>query len=138
MPVQIVSHMYHMLTDENLDATPPSDTNFTLLRSINAMLSRLPLLEPPPAVVSEADADGNVLAPASNLQKSAEVEKQDVHLTSLLASLTRSVAEAQILGSKFNVLLRDKQQKERGAFGGRGGRMGGFGDEGLMADDRGL
>lgn len=126
------------LTDENLDAAPPADTNFTLLRSINAMLSRLPLLAPPPAAVSEADADGNVLAPASNLEKSAEVEKQDVHLTSLLASLTRSVAEAQSLGSKFNVVVRDKQQKERGGFGGRGGRMGGFGDDGLVADDRGL
>ncbi|EME45024.1 hypothetical protein DOTSEDRAFT_93949, partial [Dothistroma septosporum NZE10] len=99
------------LTDENLDAAPPADTNFTLLRSINAMLSRLPLLEAPPAVVPEADADGNILAPVSNLQKSADLEKQDVHLTSLLASLTRSIAEAQSLGSKFNVLLRDKQQK---------------------------
>lgn len=111
------------LTSATSTEPPPETTNHTLLRSINAMLSRLPLL---------ANTSTSV---------AAEREKQDVHLTSLLASLTRSVSEAQSMGNKFHWYSREKQSKERGALGG-GGRGGGrtaFGDDGgLMDSDSGV
>ncbi|KAK4502835.1 hypothetical protein PRZ48_006261 [Zasmidium cellare] len=106
------------LTDATSTATPAENTNFQLLRSVQSMLSRLPLLAPPDST-SETTED---TAPAANLELAAEKERQDVHLTSLLASLTRSVAEAQSLGSKFTILQRERQNKDRSQFG-RGPQM---------------
>ena len=117
------------LTDATSNAAPTEDTNYTLLRSINAMLSRLPLLAPPPTA-SDTSSQPDVSA--------AEKEKQDVHLSTLLATLTRSVAEAQTMGAKFSVIARDKAAKERNPFGGRGRGGMGFGDESeLLRGDNG-
>lgn len=118
------------LTDASTTTAPPDTTNFQLLRSINSMLSRLPLLAPP---TSAQSANDETAVPTTNLHSAAEKEKQDVHLTSLLASLTRSVAEAQNLGAKFHVMQREKLSKERVPFN-RPGRMG-MGDEGILADN---
>lgn len=87
------------------------------------MLSRLPLLTPPTATAAS--------------EMNGSKENQDVHLTTLLSSLTRSVSEAQALGSKFHVYARDKANKERDRLGPRGpmggGGKGGFGfDEGSI------
>ncbi|KXS95258.1 hypothetical protein AC578_9452 [Pseudocercospora eumusae] len=120
------------LTDATSTTAPPEGTNHPLLRSVNAMLSRLPLLAPPTGQQIAADTQ----EPKTILEQAGEREKQDVHLTSLLASLTRSISEAQSMGAKFGIVQRDRQQKEsRSGFGGRGGRMGGFGEESLMADN---
>lgn len=120
------------LTDATSTAAPAENTNFQLLRSVQSMLSRLPLLAPPDATPSTADS-----APAANLELAAEKERQDVHLTSLLASLTRSVAEAQTLGSKFTILQRERQNKDRTNFGRGPVMRGGFNDD-LLADNGGM
>lgn len=119
------------LTDASSGAAPAENTNFALLRSINAMLSRLPLLAPPPTT-------SNTSTQPSNQTSAADKEKQDVHLSNLLATLTRSVAEAQTMGIKFNVIAKDKLNKERNPFGGRGRGGMGFGDESaLLTGDNG-
>lgn len=121
------------LTDSTSTETSSAETNtnHTLLRSINAMLSRLPLLSPPTTNNPATDSTQPTSTSASSKEQSA------VHLTSLLASLTRSISEAQTLGSKFHIVAREKQAKDRSSVpggGGGGGRIGnrgglGFGDE---------
>jgi len=107
---------------------PPATTNHTLLRSIQALLSRIPLLAPPNSVQNLTEENG---MPISTLQNAGMKEQQDVHLTSLLAALTNSVSVAQNLGLKFHILQREKQYKERNSgFGNRGGRgTGGYAEE---------
>lgn len=112
----------------------PENVNYPLLRSVSSLLSRLPLLtSPTPSEQPAPQADGT--ASASLLEQAKQKQKEDVHLTSLLSSLTRSVAEAQNLGTKFSVLQREKANKDRIGLNrgnGGGGRM--MGDEGIMAD----
>ncbi|KAM3417010.1 COP9 signalosome complex subunit 6 [Cercospora zeina] len=116
------------LTDANLSDAPPDNTNHQVLRSVQSMLSRLPLLAPPQAQQSAEGSEGN-----SSLQQASEKQRQDVHLTSLLASLTRSVAEAQTLGSKFSIVQKERQTKDRSVYSG-GRPRGGFGEEALYAN----
>ncbi|KAF2164562.1 hypothetical protein M409DRAFT_67710 [Zasmidium cellare ATCC 36951] len=122
------------LTDATSTAAPAETTNFQLLRSVQSMLSRLPLLAPPDSAPENTDPGAE---PPANLELAAEKERQDVHLTSLLASLTRSVAEAQTLGSKFTILQRERQTKERSQFGRGPPMRGGFNDD-LLADNGAL
>ena len=123
------------LTDATCTEAPAENTNYTLLRSINAMLSRLPLLAPPTTTTGETTTSDTSSLPSS-LASAADKEKQDVHLSTLLATLTRSIAEAQTMGSKFHVVSREKAAKERTPFGGRPGKQFGFGDESaLLAGD---
>lgn len=109
-------------------ALPPTTTNHTLLRSIQALLSRIPLLAPPNSVQNPPEQNST---PISTLQNAGMKAQQDVHLTTLLAALTNSISVAQSLGSKFHILQREKQNKERNVgFGTRGGRgAGGFTEE---------
>lgn len=130
------------LTDATSEEPLPENTNHTLLRSINSMLSRLPLLAPPTSATAISSSTSSDSEPTTTLQAAADKEKQDVHLTSLLSSLTRSISEAQSMASRFHVLQREKTNKERSPFGGGGGRGGrggmGFGDEGgLLTGDSG-
>ena len=130
------------LTDATSASPPPRETtNYPLLRNISSLLSRLPLLVPPPpttTTTTTATPPPSHQPPASTTTSNTTTaastkEKSDVHLTALLASLTRSISDAQTLGAKFNILQREKQAKERKPFGGRGM---GFGDEGgLLAGD---
>ncbi|KAK0255123.1 hypothetical protein LTR35_008566 [Friedmanniomyces endolithicus] len=151
------------LTDATSTTPPPRDTtNHTLLRNVNSLLSRVPLLAPQSPTVAlsnghEAASATPSTAPAPpppslGIHAAGAKERQDVHLTSLLAVLSRSVAEAQTMGSKFHIVSREKENKSRPAFGGAGGRgggggsgggggggrsLGGFGEEGLMGEVRG-
>ncbi|WPH02966.1 Hypothetical protein R9X50_00583800 [Acrodontium crateriforme] len=106
------------LSDSSSTQTPAENTNYRLLRSVKAMLSRLPLLASP-----IPDSDTLTKQDTSNIKTAADQEKQDVHLTSLLAALTRSVAEAQAMGSKFAIVQREKQNKERNNYNA-GNRLG--------------
>ncbi|KAF2215428.1 hypothetical protein CERZMDRAFT_35488 [Cercospora zeae-maydis SCOH1-5] len=115
------------LTDASVTDAPPDNTNHQLLRSVQSMLSRLPLLAPPQAQQT-AESEG-----ISSLQEASEKQRQDVHLTSLLASLTRSVAEAQTLGGKFSIVQKERQNKDRSAYSG-GRPRGGFGEEALYVN----
>lgn len=118
------------LTDSSSSTPPPATTNHTLLRSVNSMLSRVPLLAPPSVAHPSYNATSASTSPPSTLERAGDKERQDVHLTSLLASLTRSVAEAQNMGSHLHIVQREKQQKDRSAFGGGGGG-GGRGGRGM-------
>lgn len=125
------------LTDATSTEAAADNTNFTLLRSISAMLSRLPLLSPPTTTIGSTTTSDTSAQPSS-LASAAEKEKQDVHLSTLLATLTRSIAEAQTMGNKFSVINREKTNRERNPFSGRGRGGLGFGDESaLLTGDNG-
>ncbi|CAK1364814.1 uncharacterized protein RHO25_009687 [Cercospora beticola] len=117
------------LTDATVSDAPPDNTNHQLLRSVQSMLSRLPLLAPPQAQQSVDTSESH-----NSLQQASEKQRQDVHLTSLLATLTRSVAEAQTLGSKFSIVQKERQNKDRSAFSSGRPPRGGFGDETLYVN----
>lgn len=110
----------------------PENINYPLLRSVSSLLSRLPLLTPP---TQSTQSTISGAATVTLLEEAKQKQKEDVHLTSLLSSLTRSVTEAQNLGSKFSVLQREKANKDRMNFSGRGGGDRMMGDnEGAMAN----
>jgi COP9 signalosome complex subunit 6 len=107
------------LTDAASTDLPPEDTNHTALRSINAMLSRLPLLAPP-APFTDSSSESNMATDVPDqpsLDTAATKEQEDVHLTALLSSLTRSISEAQSMGSKFHAYNRERMAKDRGRGG---------------------
>ncbi|KAL9584594.1 MAG: hypothetical protein Q9212_002028 [Teloschistes hypoglaucus] len=76
------------------------DTNHVILRSIQALINRLPILIP---------ADGT----AFNHESLAE--KSDVALVSLLGDLTRSTKEMREMGKKFEVVNSARQRKRGGS-----------------------
>lgn len=98
----------------NTDSTTaPENINYPLLRNVNSLMSRLPLLAPPTATFPSNDTSE---APVSSLDQANRREQQDVHLTSLLAALTRSVSETQTLASRFHTVQRERNTKDRNAF----------------------
>jgi COP9 signalosome complex subunit 6 len=101
------------LTDANSTEVPADGTNYPLLRNVNSLMSRLPLLTPPTAAPA---TNGTHEAPVSSLHHTASREQQDVHLTSLLAALTRSVSETQTLASRFHSVQRERNIKDRSTF----------------------
>ncbi|TKA29770.1 hypothetical protein B0A50_03134 [Salinomyces thailandicus] len=126
------------LTDSSTTTPPPDTINHTLLRSVQSMLSRVPLLAPPTVAHPTAtSSENNGGLQPSSIAQAGEKERQDVHLTGLLAALTRSVSEASNLGSRFHVVAKERTAKERSGFsrGGRGlGNVpGGVTDESLFA-----
>ena len=131
----------YLTNADSTDVPSPDSTNHALLRSINAMLSRLPLLHPPEAPLS---AEIEQLSPEERQRAGQCQQNSSVHLTSLLASVTRSLTEAHAMSSKFAVLQREKNAKSSGAgnnaFGG-GDRapmkLVGFGEDGGFGGDGG-
>lgn len=112
------------LTNPSLSPSASSEPNHALLRNISALLSRLPLLEPP--------SDSTVTDTAS------AKESSDVHLVSLLSSLTRTIAEARDFGSKNLIVSRAKNDRKTAqmAKGGDAGmmRVQGFGGPGNIGN----
>ncbi|KAF1983057.1 hypothetical protein K402DRAFT_407181 [Aulographum hederae CBS 113979] len=102
------------LTDPDLSPTATADQplNHQVLRSISALLSRLPLLVP-----SDKTA----------FERELMEEKADVELIGLLSSITNSVQEAKELGRKHAIVESSKMSERRkmSAHGG-GGDIGGF------------
>lgn len=96
------------------DSTQPEAINHGLLRSISALLSRLPLLVP---------ATSDALASYNSEMLS---EKADVELVSLLATMGRSVKDAREMGRKFGIVNEAAvRSKKAGNFGN--GPFGGMG-----------
>lgn len=96
-----------------------SEPNHPLLRSILALLLRLPLLLPPEH--------------HSTFLQETQAEKSDVELVVLLGTLGKSVKEAREMGRKFGVVEGGSRGKGKGVFmsmggGGGGGGGGGMGD----------
>ena len=87
--------------ESNVTKVEPPDPNldYPLLRSIQALLSRLPLLLSPHDL--------------STFQQETLAEKSDVGLVSLLGSLGQSVNDAKELGRKFSVIEHGKSSAKR-------------------------
>lgn len=82
---------------------PPTEVNYPLLRSIQALLTRLPLLLP--------------AGDLSKFQQETTAEKSDVELVSLLGNLGQSVKEAREMGRKFAIIEGAKNaQKQLPSF----------------------
>jgi COP9 signalosome complex subunit 6 len=108
------------------DHSPPIDHQ--LLRSIQALTSRIPLLHP-------ADHESS--------HSAAHAEKSDVALVSLLASLGQNLKDAKTLGGKFHVVENAKTSARKSYGGMMGmGRVQGGGPFGMgsmgegMGDDK--
>lgn len=93
-------------------STSAPEINHPLLRSILALLSRLPLLLPP--------------ANLSSFKQETLAEKSDVELASLLGAMGRSVKEAREMGRKFGIVDGMRVQGRKG-FAGLGGMGDGWG-----------
>lgn len=98
------------LTDPSLPVDPTNtDLNQPILRSISALLARLPLLTPPDT---------------ESFTRETQQTSSDVELISLLSSLTRGVQDAKELGRKWKMA---EPRKGRGTHGvGVGGDLGTF------------
>nr|POF05859.1 cop9 signalosome complex subunit 6 [Quercus suber] len=118
------------LTDANSTTPPPLDTtNHSVLRSINAMLARLPLLASPQTLSNPGAPPRHHFNPP--LESAGTQEKQDVQLINLLATLTRGIHEAQSMGTKFAVVQKEQATKDRHAGSGGARRGGGGGGRGM-------
>ena len=108
------------------NATPPQtdlssstpEINHRLLRSILALLSRLPLLLPPSHLHS--------------FRQDTLAEKADVELVTLLGGMGKSVKEAREMGRKFAIVDNLRSQNKKGQLG-----MGGTGDDGWNSESMG-
>lgn len=111
------------LTDATSTTPPTETTKFPLLRNINSLMSRLPLLAPPTAApVSNGTSESKI----SSHMQAANHEQQDVYLSSLLAALTRSVSETQTLASRFHSVQRERSSRDRSNFAGTPMQQGRF------------
>lgn len=77
-----------------------TEINHPLLRSIQALLNRLPLLAP---------------ASLESFEEQNLAQKSDVSLVSLLASLSNNIKDTRELGRKFGIVEQTKQHNKRGA-----------------------
>ena len=96
-------------------STSAPEINHCLLRSILALLSRLPLLLPP--------------ANLSSFKQETLAEKSDVELASLLGSMGRSVKEAREMGRKFGIVDKARNQGRKNYMGVSGTGNGWGGDD---------
>lgn len=78
------------------------ERNPEILRSISALLARLPLVVP-----TSTDANGETTT--EGFDKEQLAEKNDVELVSLLAKMTESLAETKELGKKYATLNGQKR-----------------------------
>jgi len=111
------------LTDKKLPVNPNNKSlNQPVLRSISALLSRLPLLAPSDSAAFSREF----------LQSNSDVE-----VISLLSSLTRTVQDTKELGKKWSVVEQGRNLARRG---GRGGEFGVFhpGEMESMSDSKEL
>lgn len=118
------------LSDPSIPVSSPNGAeqiNHTLLRNVSALLSRLPLLSPPTASSSSVSATDPIPAPntVTSLSRASVQEQSDVHLVSLLSSLTRTISDARDFGGKYSVVTRARQDgKMRSMLKGDGSGVG--------------
>jgi COP9 signalosome complex subunit 6 len=108
------------LTDPSIPLDPSTSTlNHPILRSISALLARLPLLTPPDT---------------ASFTRETQQTASDVELITLLSSLTRGVQDAKELGRKWH-MAEPRKRGDRG-FGGGDGVMfaSSAGDEGSQRE----
>jgi len=104
------------LTDASMSLDPANAAlNHQILRSISALLARLPLLTPPDT---------------ASFVREAQQTKSDVELIKLLSSLTRGVQDAKELGRKWQ--MAEPRKQGLGRFGGDPSFSVGDGERGIM------
>ncbi|KAI4178448.1 MAG: hypothetical protein LQ346_007442 [Caloplaca aetnensis] len=86
-------------TNENNSSPSPPKIDHSILRSIQALVNRLPLVIP---------ADG------AAFEHESLAEKSDVSLVALLGDLTRGTKNIREMGRKFNVVNTAKQRSKAG------------------------
>lgn len=105
------------LNDPDKAHISKDDIDHSVLRSIQSLVARLPLLLPPDRAAFTSER---------------LTEQHDVTLVRLLGEMGKSVRDAQELGRKFEALNRVKQEKKRGGAGGfKQETEDGFGDEAI-------
>lgn len=120
----IKSYLTHLSPSYLNPSSNPQDShteiNHPILRSIQALVNRLPLLLP-------ADLD--------SFEQERMAEKSDVALVELLGSLTNSITEIAEMGRKFaTVEGKRRTKRNKGGGGGGGGAFGSnFADIGGVA-----
>ena len=114
------------LTDANLQVDPSNKSlNHPILRSISALLARLPLLTPPDLEL---------------YNREAQQSKSDVELITLLSSLTKTVYEVKEFGKKWNTVESARAGSRRGFgpdFGKGGNDYGTAVDEAVFTENPG-
>ncbi|KAF2806186.1 uncharacterized protein BDZ99DRAFT_465840, partial [Mytilinidion resinicola] len=91
------------------DATSALPLNHPILRSISALLARIPILAPPDSAA---------------FARETQEEQSDVQLVALLASIAGSVQSAKEVGRKFNIVDTARYQGKKGLVGMGIGSMG--------------
>lgn len=105
------------LNDPNRADISSPDIDHSILRSVQSLVARLPLLLPPDREAYSSES---------------MTEQHDVNLVKLLGEVGKSVKDAQELGRKFEAMNRIKQEKRRGGGGGFKPEVEeGGGDEGI-------
>lgn len=87
------------------------ERNPEILRSISALLARLPLVVP-------SSTDANVETTTDAWDKEIQEVRSDVELVSLLAKMTESLAETREMGKRFQVFSGLKKGKSECGAGG--------------------
>ncbi|KAI9866323.1 MAG: hypothetical protein M1813_001445 [Trichoglossum hirsutum] len=114
----------YLTSSEHRD-TPQSQTtevNYKILRSIQALTNRLPLIIP---------------ADRTAFENEMLAEKNDVSLVALLGSLTRSVRDIREVGRKFSIIDSQRESARRTGGGLAVDLFPGFGGGGVIASPTG-
>lgn len=117
--IDLISTYLKTLSEQapETDATAtPSLKNYTVLRSIQALLSRLSLIIPPNS---------------KGFEQELVSEQNDVALVSLLSTMTESINEVAKAGKKFQVVQHGRQSRRENVP--RGNMWDGPGDERLSS-----
>ena len=130
--IQSLPPSYLSSANELMTPNSPSAESLPHMRQINALITRLSLLTPPPLVTDES-------APTPQAEVKLASQANDTSLTSLLALLSWNIQGANELGRKFAATEQTRQnQKQSGKMmmPGRGGNRFDFmGDRGAIEPD---
>jgi COP9 signalosome complex subunit 6 len=83
-----------------------TEPNAQILRSIRALLTRLPLLIPPSTTTNNATGDPTTTT--ADFDNELLAAQNDIHLVSVLNTLTQSIQSARNLGRKFSIIENSK------------------------------
>lgn len=97
----------YLTTSDPPESEQQPEINHPILRSIQALINRLPLLIP---------------ADQASFDQESMTEKTDVSLVELLGNIGKSIHDTKVLGSKFGVIESAAKSSKKGG-GGYGGAM---------------
>lgn len=99
LPPSYMSYQSQSDEDDDSESAPHTEINHPILRSIQALLSRLPLLLP-----------DNKQA----FRQERLAEKTDVQLINLLGTIGKSLKETREMGRKFSIVDQYRQTAKKG------------------------